>query len=51
MRSKFLLCAMLILLALGGCSESINEVVLEKPVSNVAESNLDKAILTATKAL
>lgn len=51
MRSKFLLSTMLIWLALGGCSESINEVVLEKPVSNVAESNLDKAILTATKAL
>lgn len=47
---KGLFYIMLTLLALSGCNESIDEVLSKEPISHV-ESNQDKAISTATKAL
>jgi len=48
---KELFYVMLTLLTLSGCNNgSIDEVLSKEPISHI-ESNLDKAISTATKAL
>lgn len=48
---KGLFYVMLIWLTLSGCNDTINEVLLEESAPRIIESNQDKAVCTATRAL